>query len=307
VQYNALLSRYIKLKDKLETTETKLVGQVKINKDLEEKNSVLQRNLGGERNKNTELERRVEELMRRIEVLGERQHPDRGGQDKLRRALAELNKENEELRRSLFVKTKDVASLMGVKEELEKKVARLNTKLGIEKQKHYNKINEIEMEYARLYASYDAKKQHISEFHAIPIEIAGETLQVRRSLEFRMKALDVNESNLLADIIDNGAKKFTEQFHRLDDAVERANVLKFVVEQLCSTYAFAENSVYVMGFLKNIVKSNERKVMMLHCAVELPKLFNARRVLLWLKENVCLLPVPCLMSSMVDDGVPAHS
>lgn len=194
-EFTQLLMKYNKMTERCEDLKKQM-------NDLKRKKNYLvvdynktTKDLNDEKHKNGENEKKIQHLEKRIELILEGDITSYMSQDKLRKSLTEMMKENENLKRELLLKNKEIENQNEKIQKLQTKVVRLTKKIDSLKARRIAKSDNVanvdaeekDVDFLKKAAPETTKKDD-------PLNLLLQNL-IPLSLEFRANCLKIEYSS----------------------------------------------------------------------------------------------------------------
>ncbi|CAD8203453.1 unnamed protein product [Paramecium octaurelia] len=214
-----------------------------------------------------EYYKKVRSLEKRIEMILEKNLSTH--QDELRMTLSELVKDNEQLKRNVIKREKEIERLKELNQKLIQQNNRLSKKLDNLKTKRVGTKSDnivIEDNYVNNYV-FDPN-------------------QLPQSLEFRLSQLTSEQNDFLIDLIEHGADVFTNQVIQLENMQQRKDLINLIANQFISQREFSEKINQIMNEFITLISYRNIKDFQIHVSKGFKMIFQTETVRLWIIDGM---------------------
>ena len=197
--------------------------------------------------------------------------------DEIRKALAELVKENEELKRKISIKNTELKKLTDELAKHKTKINRQTRKIeSLLKSKKGGGATTTEEEKEKILANTLTANTDLTLLQQGSIPL---------TLDFRMSSLKYHYVEMLNDIMDQGATPFLNQLSTLPDGKDKNEIMLFLLNQLVSYKEFAERMHTFLKEALDLSRMKEIDEIMAFVNKYLRQTFTSEHVHLWLPDR----------------------
>ena len=201
--------------------------------------------------------------------------------DKLRKALTELVKENESLKRETVIKNKEIKKMKDEMSKAQMKMVRQNRKIET-LSKNKKGAGSVVLQ------GKEGEKDVINEekmFGGDDLNLL-QTNTMPLTLDFRTSSLKIHFSDLLNDIMDQGANVFVNQFNNIESMRDKKDAIVFVTNQLINFREFSDKLHFFMKEALELQKIDNIKDVQTFLAKYFRHVFNSQMLNLWIPDGV---------------------
>lgn len=199
--------------------------------------------------------------------------------DKLRKALTELVKENESLKRETITKNKEIKKLKDDVGKVQTKIARqgrkIETLLRNKKGAGSTILKEGEKDPFSEDKIFKDDDLNLLQQNTIPL-----------TLDFRTSSLKIQFSDLLNDIMDQGSNVFVSQMNTLDNIRDKKEAIIFVTNQLINFREFSDKLHFFLKEAFELLKLEDIKEVQAFLSKYFRHIFNSQILNLWVPDGV---------------------
>jgi myosin heavy subunit len=210
--------------------------------------------------------KRINTLEKRVSLMLEVDYSSNN--DEMRKALGELVKDNEELKRKLNGKANELKRANEEINRAKTKVTRQN-----------RKIENLTKKKGAPSDDFATLMQANTDLNLLQLG------NLPSSLDFRTSSLKFHYAELLNDIMEQGPLVFIDQLHKLNSVKDQDEAIHFVVNQLISYKEFGERLHLFLKQSYEIFKLRHIEELMVYLNKYTKQIFTCEQVHLWCPDR----------------------